>query len=99
VSRPRSKTQRKRPGGGGGGGGGGQKVFDLWETPPALPEVRPVTPAADATSLLRSLGDVPLAARGLPVDEYLYRAAIKASQLATGVAAAANLYAPAKDED
>jgi hypothetical protein len=82
-----------------GASGGGPKAFDVWETPPELPAVRPVTPATDPTSLLRSLGDPPLAARGLPVDEYLFRAVIKASQLATGVAAAASLYAPSDDDD
>ena len=96
MSRPRAKPQRKRPS---AAVGSATKSFDVWDTPAPLPEARPVTPVTDPTSLLRSLGDPPLAARGLPVDEILFRAVIKASQLAGGVAATANLLAPSDDED
>ena len=99
MSRPRSKQPRKRVGGAAGAGGAATKPFDVWDAPSALPEVRAVTPATDPTSLLRSLGDAPLAARGLPVDEFLFRAVIKASQLAGSVAHLGGLYAPQDDDD
>ena len=98
MSRPRSKQPRKRVGGA-AGGAAAAKPFDVWDAPAAMPEVRAVTPATDPTSLLRSLGDAPLAARGLPVDEFLFRAVIKASQLAGSVAHLGGLYAPLDDED
>jgi hypothetical protein len=72
MSRPRAKQPRKRVSG--GAAGAAAKPFDVWDAPAPLPEVRAVTPATDPTSLLRSLGDAPLAARGLPVDEFLFRA-------------------------
>ena len=76
MSRPRGKQIRRgRP--------AGPKAYDVWQAPPALPDLKPVSPTTDPTALLRSLGDPPLSARGLPVEEYMYRVVVSASFLAT----------------
>ena len=93
MSRPRNKQQGRRP------RPAGPTAFDVWLEPQPLPELKPVTSTADPTALLRSLGDPPLSARGLPVEEYLYRVAISASRLAAAVAGSAGLLVPHTDED
>jgi hypothetical protein len=97
VSRPRQKPQGRRH-----GKPAGPKAFDVWAPPPPLPEARPVPRIDDpvvVTALLRSLGDPPLSARGLPVEEYLCRAVESAARMAKGLALSVNLLAEPDDED
>lgn len=97
MSRPRQKPQGRRH-----GKPAGPKAFDVWQTPPPLPEARPVVRIDDPvviTALLRSLGDPPLSARGLPVEEYLCRAVESAARMAKGLALSGGLLVDATDDD
>ena len=51
---PRHGNQRRRA-------TGTRAVPGIWQEATPLPDLEPVTPASDATALLRSLGDPPLA--------------------------------------
>lgn len=90
MSRPKGKPQGRRH----GGKPAGPKAFDVWAPAPPLPEAKPVVRVDDPvviTALLRSLGDPPLSARGLPVEEYLCRAVESAARMAKGLALSAGL--------
>ena len=69
--------------------------LDLWRPLAPLPPLAPIVPTSDPTATMRSLGDPPLQ-RG--ADHYLLLAAIRASGLATALAAAAGLVASADTE-
>lgn len=86
MSPPRKRSGRKR-------GRGKAKPVDIWRPVPPLPEVEPITPAADPTALLRSIGAPPLRARSDVAQAYLLAVAERAAGLATALAAAANLLA------
>jgi hypothetical protein len=67
------------------------KVIDLWRPVPPLPPVEPIVPGADATVLLRSLGDPPLHGQGAVAEHYLAAVVERAAGLATALAASADL--------
>jgi hypothetical protein len=67
------------------------KVVDLWRPVPPLPAVERITPGADPTMLLRSLGDPPLHGQGAVAEHYLNAVVERAAGLATALAASANL--------
>jgi hypothetical protein len=95
MSRPRRKSQQgRRP-------KQKQKPLDLWRPVKALPEPEPITPAADPTALLRSLGDPPLPGQGAVAEHYLAAVVEKAAGLATALAMAGGLLAgePTDDAD
>ncbi|MEA3020549.1 MAG: hypothetical protein QOI47_2073 [Actinomycetota bacterium] len=70
-----------------------RKPTDLWRPVPQLPEPEPITPAADPTALLRSLGAPPLPGQGAVAEHYLAAVVERAAGLATALAAAAGLLA------
>ena len=72
------------------------KPADFWRIPPKAAVPPPITPAADPTALLRSLGRPPLDQNG--ADRYLAAVAERAAGLATALAVAAGILAPAADE-
>ena len=75
------------------------KGFDLWRTPPALPEPTPVVPLDDPTALLRSLGNPPLQGQSAVAQHYLAAVVERAAGLATALAAAAGLLAEPTEDD
>jgi hypothetical protein len=93
---PRKRAaQRKR-----GGGGNKAKPVDIWRPVPPSPDPEPIVPATDPSALLRSIGAPPLRARSDMAEAYLVAVAERAAGLATALAAAAGLLAPADvDED
>ena len=64
---------------------------------PQLPAAEPITPAADPTALLRSLGDPPLQGQGQVAEHYIAAVIERAAMLATALAASAGLRAPDDD--
>ena len=95
MSQPRKRSQsRKR-----GGGGAQAKPVDIWRPVPPLPEPALITPAADPTALLRSIGAPPLRARSDMAEAYLLAVSERAANLATALAAAADLLAPPPEDD
>ena len=64
---------------------------EFWRTPPKSAVPSPITPAADATALLRSLGRPPLDHTG--ADRYLGTVAQRAAGLAVALAVAADILA------
>jgi hypothetical protein len=75
------------------------KSADLWRPVPQLPEPEPIVPAADPTSLLRSLGDPPLQGQSAVAEHYLAAVVERAAGLATALAATAGLLAEPDDTD
>jgi len=81
------------------GGGGNQqrtkakatKAVDLWRPVPAAPVPDDITPAADPTAVLRSLGNPPLAGQGTMADRHFALVIARAAGVATALAAAADL--------
>ncbi len=69
---------------------------DFWRTPPKSAVPAPITPAPDATALLRSLGRPPLDHTG--ADRYLGTVAQRAAGLAVALAVAADILAGTDDE-
>ena len=69
---------------------------ELWKPAPHPAVPTPVTPAADPTALLRSLGRPPHEQVG--ADRYLAAVAERASGLATALAVAAGILAPTDDD-
>jgi hypothetical protein len=80
-------------------GGARAKPVDLWRPVPPLPDPEPIVPATDPTALLRSIGAPPLRARSDMAEAYLVAVAERAAGLATALAAAADLLAPAEGAD
>jgi hypothetical protein len=72
------------------------KPADFWRIPPKAAAPPPITPAADPTALLRSLGRPPLDQNG--ADRYLAAVAERAAGLATALAVAAGILAPGQEE-
>ena len=69
---------------------------EFWRTPPKSAVPSPITPAGDATALLRSLGRPPLDHTG--ADRYLGTVAQRAAGLAVALAVAADILAGTDDE-
>jgi hypothetical protein len=65
----------------------------LWRDVPDLPEPAPIAPAADASALLRSLGEPPLQGQAGVAQGYMLAVVERAAALATALAAAADLLA------
>jgi len=65
---------------------------------PDPPEPTPITPAADPTALLRSLGDPPLQGQAVVAERYMSAVIERAAGLATALAAAAGLLADGDDD-
>ena len=65
---------------------------DVWQQPAPLPDLEPVSPTSDATALLRSLGDLPLAGT---TDVALHFAIVveRTAALAAALAISADLLA------
>jgi hypothetical protein len=74
------------------------KTLHLWRPVPQLGELAPITPAADPTALLRSLGDPPLQGQGAVAEHYLAAVIERAAGLATALAASAGLLASAEED-
>jgi len=71
---------------------------DLWQAMPALPEPDPITPAADPTAMVVSLGTVPLPGHTVNADLYIATVIERAATLATALAASADLLTPSDDD-
>jgi hypothetical protein len=93
--RRKRQRPRRRPS---GGGGAKPKTVNLWQPVPRLDDPVRVSPAGDATALLRSLGDPPLSGQGAVAEHYLAAVVERAAGLATALAAAADLLAEPEDE-
>ncbi len=86
----------------GSNGNKGQKAKrpDLWRPVPQLADPTPITPAADPTALIWSLGDLPLQGQGENAKHYVSKVVERAAMLATALAHSAGLLAePDADED
>ena len=70
---------------------------EFWRTPPKSAAPAPITPAPDATALLRSLGRPPLDHTG--ADRYLGTVAQRAAGLAVALAVAADILAGTDDDE
>ena len=70
---------------------------EFWRTPPKSSLPAPITPAPDATALLRSLGRPPLDHTG--ADRYLGTVAQRAAGLAVALAVAADILAGADNDE
>ena len=69
---------------------------EFWRTPPKASAPAPITPAPDATALLRSLGRPPLDHTG--ADRYIATVAQRAAGLAVALAVAADILAGGDDD-
>ncbi len=87
AQRPRNNRNRRAA----QGGTKPVKPIDVWRPVPQLPDPAPITPAADPTAVLRSLGDPPLPGQGAVAQHYLAAVVERAAGLATALAAAAGL--------
>lgn len=85
ASRPRNNRNRRPQ------AGAKPKPVDVWRPVAQLPDAEPITPAADPTAVLRSLGDPPLPGQGAVAQHYLAAVIERAAGLATALAAAAGL--------
>jgi hypothetical protein len=90
VTAPRRNSRKPRSRRGAAG------PAELWQRAPEAGVAPPVSPAAEPTALLRSLGRPPLDHPG--ADEYLAVVIDRASGLATALAAAAGILAAGDDE-
>ena len=70
---------------------------EFWRTPPKAAVPAPITPAPDATALLRSLGRPPLDHTG--ADRYLGTVAQRAAGLAVALAVAADILAGTDNDE
>ncbi|CAN5588997.1 hypothetical protein BH18ACT1_BH18ACT1_18010 [soil metagenome] len=70
---------------------------DLWRPTPKLPDPEPITPGADPTALLRSLGDPPLLGQGAVAEHYVAAVTERVAALATALAVAGGLLAEPDD--
>ncbi|MGI9021760.1 MAG: hypothetical protein ACR2HV_00735 [Acidimicrobiales bacterium] len=76
----------------GGSPDAGPSPVDFWRTVPDAGVPEPITPAADPTALLRSLGRPPLPGQA-SADRYVATVIERAAATATAVAASADLLA------
>ena len=70
---------------------------EFWRIPPKAAAPGRITPAPDATALIRSLGRPPLDLAG--ADRYLATVAQRAAGLATALAVAADILAESPDDE
>jgi len=77
----------------------GGRGVDLWRPSGPLPDPEPVTPAADAAVLVRSLGDPPLPGSATVAGHYVAAVVEKAAQVALALAASADLLVLPADDD
>ncbi len=104
-------TPRRNTNNGGGGAGTNNKQAakragarppaeptpaEFWRIPPKVAAPTRITPAADPTALVRSLGRPPLDHAG--ADRYLASVAQRAAGLATALAVAADILAVTDDD-
>jgi hypothetical protein len=75
-----------------------KRSLDLWRNVPELPAPPPISPAADPTALLRSLGDPPLQGQASVAQGYMLAVVERAAGLATALAAAGDLLADSNGE-
>jgi hypothetical protein len=92
ARRPQNRNRRPQ-------GGAKPKPIDVWRPVPQLPDPEPITPAADPTAVLRSLGDPPLPGQGAVAQHYLAAVVERAAGLAAALAAAAGLLGSATNDD
>ncbi|HEY5154811.1 MAG TPA: hypothetical protein VIJ47_08760 [Acidimicrobiales bacterium] len=92
MSAPRRKPQsrRRKP---------KQKPVDLWRPVPQLAPPEPITPVADPTAVLTSLGEMPLPGQGAVAGHYVAAVVERAAGLATALAAAAGVLAESPEEE
>ncbi len=83
MSRPRNRSNRR--------GRRNTPRQDLWDPAPELPAPSPIRPPADATTLVRSLGDPPLGRHSVPGGNAIAAVVERASMLAAALAASADL--------
>lgn len=69
------------------------RAAELWRVGPALPEPQRIRPAGDPTALIRSLGNPPLRGQTNVADKYLAAVVERAADVATALAASADLLA------
>jgi len=75
------------------------KIVEMWKAVPEPAPPEPIRRAADPTAVLRSLGPPPLPGQGPTAEQELARVALRASQLATGLAQHTGLLLPDSDDD
>lgn len=100
MAKPRSNNSNGKSGNNGSGGGSSRRrrskgkakhPVDLWRPVPPLPPPDPITPAADPTALVRSLGDPPLPAARGSAELTIATVVDRAAGLATALAAIGGL--------
>ena len=84
--RPDRRTPARRP----------AKSFDPWLTPAPMPDFEPIRAPDDATTLLRSLGDPPIAG-GARLAGYFSAVVERAASVATALSFSADLPAAPPD--
>jgi hypothetical protein len=99
MAKARSNNSNHKSGNNGSGGnsrrrrskGKAKHPVDLWRPVPPLPPPDPITPAADPTALVRSLGDPPLPAARGSAELTIATVVDRAAGLATALAAIGGL--------
>jgi len=84
VARHKRSQNRRR-------NGLNHKQSDIWQPAPAMADPSPISPPADVTLLLRSLGDPPLPGQGAVAQRYMMAVVERAAALAAALAASAGL--------
>jgi len=74
------------------------RAAELWRPVAPLEAPAPIAPAEDPTAVLRSIGEPPLQGQGVIAEHYLAAVVEQAAGLATALAAASGLLAPAEGE-
>ena len=72
---------------------------DLWSPAPKLDDPEPIKPATDPTALIDSLGGPPLRGHSSVAEHHIAAVIERAANLATALAASADLLANAADEE
>jgi hypothetical protein len=76
----------------------GDKVQDLWREVPTPEDPEAITPAAEPTALLDSLGSPPLRGQSSAAEHYLASVVERAAAVATALAASADVLAPPEQD-
>ena len=79
--------------------GNGPDPNEFWRAMPELDEPEGIRRADDPTALLRSLGTPPLSGLGAMAEQHLALVIVRASGLATALAAASGLLATTPEDD